>query len=53
MKVYEVHSDFVSSSRVQHGGQHRLRPGVRKCECVLSLVHEDSAAHVTLDLDFF
>ena len=40
MKEYEVDCDFVSSSRVDHGGLQRLKPGLRKCECVFSLIHE-------------
>ena len=39
MKLYEVDCDCVSSCRMDHGGQQRLRPGVRKCECVLSLIY--------------
>ena len=41
MKVYEADGVFVSSSRMDHGGLQRLKPGVRKCECVFSLIHEN------------
>ena len=50
MKLHEVDSDFVFSSRVDHGGLQRLKPGVRKCKCVLSLIHENLAADVKLDI---
>uniref|UniRef100_A0A665TCF0 SPRY-associated domain-containing protein n=1 Tax=Echeneis naucrates TaxID=173247 RepID=A0A665TCF0_ECHNA len=39
----------LDTLRVDHGGPQRLRPGPRKCECVFTLIHENSAAHVTLD----
>jgi len=51
--VDEADSDFVSSSRVDHCGPQRLKPGLRKCECVLSLIPENTAAHVPLDLKLF
>ena len=41
MKVNEVDCDFVSSSRMDHGGPQTLKPGLRKCECVFSLIHEN------------
>ena len=41
MKVYEADCVFVSSSRMDHGGPQRLKPGLRKCECVFSLIHEN------------
>ena len=36
--MYEVDCDFVSSSRVDHGGLQRLKRGLRKCECVLRII---------------
>ena len=44
--LLKVHSDFVSSSRVEHSGEQRLKPGLRKCKCVLTLIHKNKAAHV-------
>ena len=41
MKVYEADCVFVSSSRMDHGGLQTLKPGLRKCECVFSLIHEN------------
>ena len=41
MKVYEGDCDFFSSSRLDHGGLQRLKPDVRKCECLFSLSHEN------------
>uniref|UniRef100_A0A3B4WJW8 B30.2/SPRY domain-containing protein n=1 Tax=Seriola lalandi dorsalis TaxID=1841481 RepID=A0A3B4WJW8_SERLL len=38
LKVDEFDSDFVSSSRVDHYGLQRLRPGLRKCESALILL---------------
>ncbi|KAM6990638.1 stonustoxin subunit alpha-like [Tautogolabrus adspersus] len=37
MKMDEVDSDLVSSSRLDHGGLHRLDPGLRKYACELEL----------------
>jgi len=45
-KLLKVHPDSVSSSRVEHGGEQRLKPGLRKCKCVFTLIHENKAAHV-------
>ncbi|XP_038570735.1 neoverrucotoxin subunit beta-like [Micropterus salmoides] len=36
-KLLKVHSDFVSSSRLEHGGEQRLKPGLRKYLCELTL----------------
>uniref|UniRef100_A0A8P4KNG4 Protein NLRC3 n=1 Tax=Dicentrarchus labrax TaxID=13489 RepID=A0A8P4KNG4_DICLA len=33
----KVHCDFVSSSRVEHGGEQRLKPGLRKYSCELTV----------------
>ena len=46
VKFEEDHSDFVSSSRVEHGGEQWLKPGLRKCKCVFTLIDENKAAHV-------
>ncbi|KAF3706851.1 NLR family CARD domain-containing protein 3 CARD15-like protein Caterpiller protein 16.2 [Channa argus] len=43
----------LDTLRVDHGGPQRLKPGVRKCECALSLIPENTAAHVPLDLKLF
>ncbi|XP_065817764.1 stonustoxin subunit alpha-like [Labrus bergylta] len=37
MKMYEIDSDLVSSSRLDHSGLHRLKPGLRKYACELEL----------------
>ncbi|XP_065817758.1 stonustoxin subunit alpha-like [Labrus bergylta] len=37
MKMYEIDSDLVSSSRLDHSGLHRLDPGLRKYACELEL----------------
>ncbi|XP_062292580.1 stonustoxin subunit beta-like [Scomber scombrus] len=47
MKVYEG-SGFVCYSRVDHGGVQRLRPGVRKYACELTL--DPNTAHRNLKL---
>ncbi|XP_038582295.1 stonustoxin subunit beta-like [Micropterus salmoides] len=40
-------------SRVDHGGEQRLKPGLRKCKCGFNLTHDDKTAHnfceLTLD----
>ena len=37
----ENHSDCVSSSRVDHGGEHRLKSDLEKCKCGLNLIHDN------------
>lgn len=47
-KLLKVHSDFVSSSRVEHAGEQWLKPGLRKCKSAFTLTHENMAAHVNV-----
>ena len=43
--LIENHCDCVCSSRVDHGGEQRLKPGLRKCKCGFNLTHDDKTAH--------
>uniref|UniRef100_A0A671V3P8 NACHT domain-containing protein n=1 Tax=Sparus aurata TaxID=8175 RepID=A0A671V3P8_SPAAU len=36
----------LDTLRVEHGGEQRLKPGLRKCKCVFTLIDENKAAHV-------
>ncbi|XP_045898656.1 stonustoxin subunit beta-like, partial [Micropterus dolomieu] len=36
---------------VDHGGEQRLKPGLRKCKCGFNLTHDDKTAHSELTLD--
>ncbi|KAM7000716.1 NLR family CARD domain-containing protein 3-like isoform 6-T6 [Tautogolabrus adspersus] len=36
----------LETLRLDHGGLHRLDPGLRKCECVFISLHQNTAAHV-------
>uniref|UniRef100_A0A3Q3E9X5 SPRY-associated domain-containing protein n=1 Tax=Labrus bergylta TaxID=56723 RepID=A0A3Q3E9X5_9LABR len=36
----------LETLRLDHSGLHRLKPGLRKCECVFISLHQNTAAHV-------
>ncbi|XP_067454526.1 uncharacterized protein [Thunnus thynnus] len=40
----------LDTLRVDHGGLQILKPGLKKCECVFSVICENAAAHAALDL---
>ncbi len=46
-KLLKVHSDVVSSYRLDECGEQRLRPGVRKCKCVFMFMWFKSEACVS------
>ncbi len=41
----ENHSDCVSSSRLDHVGEQRLKRGLKKCKFIFSWTHDDKTAH--------
>lgn len=41
----EVSFRLCLSSRLEHGGEQRLKPGLKKCECLFSLIHEVSICY--------
>uniref|UniRef100_UPI0037E88A4C NLR family CARD domain-containing protein 3-like n=1 Tax=Semicossyphus pulcher TaxID=241346 RepID=UPI0037E88A4C len=48
LKLYEVDSDLVSSSRLDHGGRHRLKPDERKYACELEVDTNTVNRHLKL-----
>lgn len=46
VKLEKVHSDSVSSSRLDHGGEQWMKPGLTKCKSVFTSIHRNKAAHV-------